>query len=149
MWIILCVVGVLIVFMVGSMAIQNQKPQIILGLENGKLREVPTKPNAVSTQTKQEDKRIQPLAFKESLKQSKEAIKEALKSYGGIVIIEETEHYIYAIATTVKMKYKDDIEIYFDASSREIHYRSASRVGYSDMGLNKARFEKISEIYNK
>lgn len=149
MWIIFSVIGILLVGMLGSMMLQNQKPQIALGLENGKLREVPAKPNAVSTQTNQVDKQIKPLALKETLKQSKDAIKEALKSYGGIEIIEETENYIYAIATTDKMKYRDDIEIYFDEANNVIQYRSASRVGYSDMGLNKVRYEKISEIYNK
>lgn len=149
MWIVFSIIGILVVGMVGSMVMQNQKPQIVLGLENGKLRELPSKPNAVSTQTNQVDKQIQPLALKETLKQSKDAIKEALKSYGGIEIKEETENYIYAIATTDKMKYRDDIEIYFDEANKVIQYRSASRVGYSDMGLNKLRYEKISEHYNK
>lgn len=149
MWIILSVIGILVVLMAGSMVLQNQKPQIALGLENGKLREVPIKPNAVSTQTNQADKKIEPLLLKASVKQSKEAMISALKTYGGIEIKQETENYIYAIATTDKMKFHDDIEIYFDETNKVIQYRSASRVGYSDMGLNKARYEKISQLYNK
>lgn len=47
------------------------------------------------------------------------------------------------------MKYHDDIEIYFDDSTKLIQYRSASRAGYSDMGLNRERYEKLVEAYGK
>lgn len=146
---VLVVVVVLVALMAGSIVIQNQKPQITLGLENGKLREIPSKPNCVSTQTAYEEKRIEPLNFKDSLESSKKAMKKALQEYGGIEIKKEEANYIYAIATTSKMKYHDDIEIYFDDSTKLIQYRSASRAGYSDMGLNRERYEKLVEAYGK
>lgn len=77
---VLGVIVVLVALMAGSIVIQNQKPQITLGLENGKLREIPSKPNCVSTQTAYEDKRIEPLNFKDSLESSKKAMKKAYKN---------------------------------------------------------------------
>jgi uncharacterized protein (DUF1499 family) len=127
--------------------IQNRKPHIALGLENGKLREIPNKKNAVSTETSFSDKLISPMIFKNNTENTKTALKKALDSYGGIVIKKEENNYIYAVATTPTMKFHDDMEIYFDETNRIIHFRSASRAGYSDMGLNRERYNKIAGFY--
>ena len=129
--------------------IQNRKPRIPLGLENGKLREIPNKKNAVSTDTSFSDKRVGLLPFKENLEDTKAALKKALDSYGAIVIMKEDNNYIYAVNTTPGMKFHDDMEIYFNESDRMIHFRSASRAGYSDMGLNRQRYDKIARFYEE
>ena len=143
------VLGVLVLVAGGNIMRQNSKPQVALGMNNGAFYEISSKPNCVSTQTSQSEKRITPLAFKDSLEGSKEAIKRGFEAYGAIEIQEESNHYIYAVATTGIMKYHDDIEIYFDENTKEVHYRSASRAGYGDMGLNRKRFEIIADVYNK
>ena len=127
--------------------IQNRKPHLVFGLVNGKLREIPDKKNAVSTDTAYMDKLVSPMPFKETLEDTKSALKKALEMYGGIEIVKEEENYIYAIATTPTMRFHDDMEIYFDKAGRIIHFRSASRAGYSDMGLNRQRYDKIVESY--
>jgi uncharacterized protein (DUF1499 family) len=129
--------------------IQNRKPHIALGLENGKLREIPNKRNSVSTDTVFSDKLISQMVFKDNLENTKAAVKKALDAYGGIAIIKEDKNYIYAIATTPTIKFHDDMEIYFDEDSRTIHFRSASRAGYSDMGLNRERYNKIVKFYEQ
>lgn len=140
-------IPILLILMGSGLFIQNQKPHIQLGIEDGKLKEIPNKQNAVSTQTVYEDKRIEALPLKETLNDSKQAMKQSLVAYGGIRIIEERDDYIYAIATTGKMKFHDDIEIYFDVKNNCIQYRSASRAGYSDMGLNRERYNQIASTY--
>lgn len=147
MYIIIGVIVGLVAIMFGGIMIQNQKPQIELGLENGRLREIPNKQNAVSTQTAYDDKKIEPLPMKASLKASKDAMKYAFEQYGDIVIENENVNYIYAIATTGTMKYHDDIEVYFDDKKGVVEYRSASRAGYGDMGLNRKRFNELAEFY--
>jgi uncharacterized protein (DUF1499 family) len=133
--------------MVVKMIVDNNKAPKNLGVNNGKLAEMPSSPNAVSSQTKETEKKVEPLKFKGSISESKEAILEIIKSMGNVNIIENKEDYIYAVFTTEKMKYNDDVEFYFDKSSQLIHFRSASRVGYSDMGLNKQRYEDIKKLY--
>lgn len=39
------------------------------------------------------------------------------------------------------------VEFYFDKEKELIHFKSGSRIGYSDMGLNKERYEKIRKMY--
>lgn len=72
-----------------------------------------------------------------------------METYGSIVINEETETYIYAVATTCRMNYHDDMELYFDETKALVHYRSGSRAGYSDMGLNRERYDVISKAYRQ
>lgn len=143
------IVGLVVLMAASRIMLQNSKPQVALGIDKGRFHELSSKPNCVSTQTSQEEKRIDPMPFKSSLEASKEAVKKALDAYGSIVIQEETNDYIYAIATTGLMKYHDDIEVYFDESKGQVHYQSSSRAGYSDMGLNRKRFEAISSVYKK
>ncbi|GAA0742544.1 DUF1499 domain-containing protein [Clostridium oceanicum] len=143
---LLIILGLALLFAV-VLFVQNKKPSIELGLEEGRLREIPDKDNAVSTETKIENKRIEPLSFKSTLEKTKEAMKKSLSSYGNIKIKEEKRNYIYAVDTTGKMKFHDDIEIYFDEKNKKIQYRSASRSGYSDMGVNKKRYKEISKVY--
>ncbi len=143
------IVSLVIILLGVRLYMQNQKPQVELGVENGKFKEISTKPNGVSTQTSQEEKRVAPLALKENVEASKVAMKKAFAAYEGIEIKEETSHYIYAVATTGKMKFHDDIEVYFDENANHVGYRSASRAGYSDMGLNKTRYEAIAKLYTQ
>lgn len=147
MTIFLSIISVLIVVMGGSIYVQNQKPQVLLGMNKGKFHEITNKPNCVSSQTSFEDKKVNPLPFKGTKAESVQLVKDALKAYGHIEIKEEKADYIYAVATTGKMKYHDDIELYFDETTNQIHYRSSSRAGYSDMGLNRLRYEKIVALY--
>jgi len=143
---LLFIIAIPIVFSF-SLWLQNQKPQVELGLVNGRFHEISDKPNCVSTQTSYTDKKIPTLPFKGTLKQTHDGIIDALLAYPGIEIITNEADYIYAIATTEKMKFHDDIEIFFDEVTREVHYRSASRAGYSDGGLNRKRYEDIAQNY--
>lgn len=137
----------LILISIISLMIQNAKPQVALGIEDGQFHQLPKSPNCVSSQTDQSDKYVEPLPFKEDLTLSRDQVLVALEVYGDIKLVELTDTYIYAVATTDKMKFHDDIEIYFDQESRLIHYRSSSRAGYSDMGLNRERYNMVKALY--
>lgn len=125
------------------MVVKNNIAPSNIGVNNGKLAELGSKPNGVSTQTSKSEKFVEPLKFIGNLKESKEKVKEAVNNYGGAKIIKESDDYIYYVFTTGTMRYKDDVEFWFDEENKLIHFRSESRVGYSDMGLNKKRFDEI------
>jgi uncharacterized protein (DUF1499 family) len=130
-----------------QMFFKNKKIPENIGVREGKLAPVPSSPNAVSSQTDVREKHVAPLPFKGGLKISKAALKAVLEQYGGVEIISESDHYIHAVSTTRWMKFKDDLEFYFDSDEEKIHFRSASRVGYSDLGLNRKRYQRLRELY--
>lgn len=140
--IILALIGIMVVFMI----LKNARIPGGLGVRQGKLAELPASPNAVSSQSDDPEKKVDPIPFQGGLKESREWVKRGLREYGSIEILKEEENYIHAVHTTGRMKFKDDLEFYFDQEAGLIQFRSASRTGYSDMGLNRKRYESLWEL---
>ncbi|MCG9874649.1 MAG: DUF1499 domain-containing protein [Leptospiraceae bacterium] len=113
--------------------------------ENGELKPCPPSPNCVSSfcDPKDEQHFIMAIDLKKSLPDSMKDLKSVLSNQGNAVIIKETENYIYAEFTSKIMGFVDDVEFYIDAKSNKLHYRSASRLGHSDLGVNRKRINKI------
>ena len=64
-------------------------------------------------------------------------------------VVEIKNDYIKVEFVSRVFQFVDDLELYFpESGSREtlVHIRSASRVGYSDMGVNRERVENIRQI---
>ena len=55
------------------------------------------------------------------------------------------DNYLHAVATTRIMRFKDDLEFLLDRDAGTIGVRSASRVGYSDLGANRDRVESLRQ----
>lgn len=130
------------------MVVKNLTVPLGLGVNNGKLFGVPKSPNAVSSFSEDLEKYVEPFKFKSDLISTKASIKKALEGYGNIEIKSESDKYIYAVSKT-KIGFRDDLEFLFDEQKKVVYFRSASRVGYYDMGLNKKRYEKLVELYEK
>lgn len=144
----LIIIGVLLAANFGRIYYQNvQVPT--LGVNNGKLAPISSKPNNVSSQTDIPEKQVAPLAFKASTQATIAAIKAAVNQYGGAKLEQESDDYLYFVFTTSLMKYHDDVEFWLDVEQQQVHFRSASRAGLSDMGLNRKRYEAIAELYQQ
>ena len=59
-------------------------------------------------------------------------------------IIERTDSYLHAEATTRWMHYVDDLELKAIPSKSSIQIRSESRVGIGDNGVNKKRIDDLA-----
>ena len=59
------------------------------------------------------------------------------------------EDYIHAEFVSYFFKFVDDVEFYFDPAQKLIQVRSASRTGYSDLGVNRRRIEAIREQFDQ
>jgi uncharacterized protein (DUF1499 family) len=53
------------------------------------------------------------------------------------------EHYRHYECTSKFFRFVDDVEVLFLSEKNELHFRSASRVGHSDLGANKKRIEAL------
>jgi uncharacterized protein (DUF1499 family) len=63
-------------------------------------------------------------------------------------IVEQGDRYLYAEFTSKIMGFVDDVEFYLDENDGVIHARSASRLGQSDLGVNRKRIESIRSQFN-
>jgi Uncharacterized protein conserved in bacteria len=70
-----------------------------------------------------------------------------LKAMDGASLVEVQPDYIHATFTSTIMRFVDDVEFQFPAGTHQIQVRSASRIGYYDFGVNRARVEKIRKAF--
>lgn len=108
-----------------------------LGVNNDELRPCANAPNCVSSFDARDSHYIAPIVG--TLGQ----IKEALSPVSGARIISERGDYLYVEFTTRLMGFVDDVEFLADPLLGVVHVRSASRLGYSDLGVNRARIESL------
>jgi uncharacterized protein (DUF1499 family) len=124
-----------------------------LGMMNGaELRPCPDKPNCVQTYNPLDTSHFQlPLKSKENDTQTKLAITAAINETGGTIIseaaAEPSGYYLHAEYESSWLKFVDDIEVVI--KDKLIHIRSASRLGYSDLGVNAERFDELKAAYEK
>jgi len=116
-----------------------------LGVKDGKLASCPSSPNCVSTQADDTGHRIEPIRFTGDASDAKTRLKKALGELPRTAIITETDDYLHAECTSMIFRFVDDVEVWIDAPNQTIHFRSASRVGKSDFGVNRARMEAIRQ----
>jgi uncharacterized protein (DUF1499 family) len=114
-----------------------------LGVRNGLLKPVPVSPNAVSSQATSGYHQFAPLRYNGTPEPAMAALKSIIESTPRTSIVEERADYLYAEFTSKVIGYVDDVEFYFPPNEPVIHVRSASRLGYSDFGVNRRRIEDI------
>ncbi len=114
-----------------------------LGVRDGRLAACPDTPNCVCSQSESEPHSVEPIPFEGSAEKAKELIREALLSQPRTQIVTENPDYIHAEVQSAFFRFVDDVEIYLDGSTHLIHLRSASRIGRSDLGVNRERVEAI------
>lgn len=51
------------------------------------------------------------------------------------------ENFVQAVVVTPLMRYRDDIQLRYSPDLQLIHVRSSSRLGISDMRVNRSRVE--------
>jgi len=95
----------------------------------------------VSSQATDENHRIAPLVCSDEPQQAFARLKQTLLSRGDTTIIEELPDYLRVEFHT--RLFVDDGEFLLDAKQQRIEVRSASRLGYSDLGKNRNRVEEI------
>ncbi len=117
-----------------------------LGVREGQLKICPDKPNCVNSQLKDNDSHyIEPITFISSKSEEKKKLKSIIANLPRTQLIKEEDGYLYYEFTSMLMRYVDDVEFYFDDSTKLIHVRSASRLGHSDLGVNRKRIETIRQ----
>lgn len=114
-----------------------------IGLTSGKLAPCPNSPNCVNSQSQDAVHQIEAIAYNSTPEKAIENLKSIIKSLPRTKIITETTNYIYAEFSTQLMGFVDDVEFYINPEKQQIEIRSASRLGESDLGLNRQRIEII------
>lgn len=103
----------------------------------------PESPNCVSSYADDEVHGIDPLPLPEQ-----DPIARLVTVIGAMPrteIVTREDDYLHATFTSLVFRFVDDVEFRVDRDAGVIHVRSASRVGYGDMNVNRSRVESIRE----
>ena len=65
----------------------------------------------------------------------------------GATIVAQRDDYLYATFETPVMGFVDDVEFALLPGQAAIGVRSASRLGYSDLGTNRKRIEAVRAAF--
>ena len=138
--------AVVIVFAVFALLSMTGSVPNNLGLTGGKLAPCPDSPNCVSSAATDPRHAIAPFVLDRSLGAAKEEFKRAIASLPRARLITETDNYLHFEFRSLIFRFVDDVEFHLDEASKTIHVRSASRVGHSDLGVNRRRVETIRAL---
>ena len=109
----------------------------------------PASPNCVSTQAADEGHAIAPIRYSKSRAEAKAVLKEVIRSLPRTKLVEEDEAYLHYEFTSLLLRFVDDVEFLFDDGAKMLHFRSASRTGYGDFGVNRRRMAEIRDLVER
>lgn len=107
----------------------------------------PDSPNCVSTKSKDAGQAMPPLPYLKSGKESMDRLLEIVRSMKRATIVSTTPSHLHVEFRSALFRFVDDVEFILEDSARLIHFRSASRTGYYDFGVNRKRMKEISDRY--
>jgi uncharacterized protein (DUF1499 family) len=123
-----------------------------LGINDNELTPCPKTPNCVNSQTGSDKHYIEPIKYAGTQQQAHDRLLQIIESEKRTKILTDQENYIRVEFTSALFRFVDDVEFYFPEDKTNetiIHVRSASRVGSSDLGVNRKRIERIRSQFYK
>lgn len=118
-----------------------------LGHRDGRLAPLPSSPNAVSSQAEDASRRVEPLAFAGDPEAAMARLRRVVEAMPRTRVVRAEPGYLHVEFTSRIFRFVDDVEFLLDAPASVIQVRSASRVGYSDLGANRARVDAVREAF--
>ena len=103
----------------------------------------PNRPNCVSSCAADAAHRVEPLLLRVPAERAWTQLRDAVASLPRARIVESGEGHLRAQVTSRLFRFVDDLELLLVPGTARIEVRSASRVGYSDLGANRARVEAL------
>ena len=122
-----------------------------LGVKNGMLQPCPSTPNCVSSSNTHSEA-LSPISLDVPPAVAKEALIEIINSLPRTTILKQDDDYLRVEFKTALLGFVDDVEFLLSSdgdNTTRIDFRSASRIGYSDLGANRSRMEQIITLFSK
>jgi uncharacterized protein (DUF1499 family) len=123
---------------------QNPGP---FGVRASSLLPCPDSPNCVVSKGGDPSHTVEPLRFAGDPAAAMRRLHDVMAALPGVTIVMESSQYLHAEVRSRLFGFVDDVECLLDGAGGRIDIRSASRVGYGDMGVNRARARLIKSRF--
>ncbi len=117
------------------------------GVVGNRLAPCPTSPNCVSSQAHDREQRVEPLRYDGEAAAALQRLVVLLQDMPRTRVVGRDATRVHAECTSLLFRFVDDVDFVLDDAAQVIHVRSASRVGYSDLGVNRRRVERIRSAW--
>jgi uncharacterized protein (DUF1499 family) len=105
----------------------------------------PDRPNCVSSEAQDPRHAIEPFKIKGDIALTWDAVREVVGSLPRTKVVKATDRYLHAECKSRFFGFIDDLELELNPEAGTIAIRSASRVGYFDLGVNRRRVETLRQ----
>lgn len=111
----------------------------------------PGTPNCVSSLATNERQYVDPFAVRGTVSDTIDRLAKILRNQSRCDVQSHSATYVHAVCKTPILRFRDDVEFMADMGVNPpvVHVRSASRLGYSDLGTNRARVEHLRSCLEK
>lgn len=120
-----------------------------LEITDGRLPPCPNSPNCVSSQADDQGHKVDPIPWEGSFDMARERLVAVVRAMPRARITNQESRRIDAVFISRWLRFRDDVLFWFDEEQKVIHVRSASRVGYSDLGANRKRVAEIRRRFQE
>ena len=117
------------------------------GVVSHRLAPCPDSPNCVSSLSSDVRHGEPPLTYSGTREEARQVLLGVVNSMPRTKVVTSTEDYLHIEYRSTVFRFVDDVEFLFDDTAKVIHFRSASRVGYSDLGVNRKRIRAIKDEF--
>lgn len=142
MWAAVLIVPLLMIVAFAVMSVTSRRPKT-LGVREGRLAPCPDSPNCVSTLADREHQRMAAIPLTSDAAEAMQALKRVVSAMPRTQIVTAEDNYLHVEFTSRLFRFVDDVEFFLDRDQGVIHFRSASRAGHSDFGVNRKRMQAI------
>lgn len=86
---------------------------------------------------------MDPIHYQGPVQDARQRILQIVRDFPRGTVVEDRGNYLKVEVRSAIFSFVDDVEFEFDDAAKLIHFRSASRFGYYDFGVNRNRMESI------
>jgi len=129
------------------MGFEGERPSRLGVDSNGRFTPCPRAPNCVCSQSRDRRHAIEPIAFEQSPAAAMRRLHAVIEALSGVTVVTVSRRYLHAEVRSRVFGFVDDLEFYCDRRARVIHVRSAARLGYFDLGVNRRRVEAVRKAF--
>jgi len=113
---------------------------------SGELAACPDSPNCISSMASKPEQFLAPWTYTGSVDEARGRLLLILRLLPNAEVIADEGNYV-AAEFRVAQLFMDDVEFLIDPLQKVVHFRSASRLGRGDFGVNRKRMVRIGEAF--
>lgn len=122
-------------------------PPALFDGRSAELPDCPDRPNCVCSSASRAGQQVAAIALREAPAAAVARLAAIVRQMPGSRLVSSQDNYLHAEFRSRVFGFVDDLELLVEEDRARISVRSASRIGYSDLGTNRKRVEIIRRLY--